>query len=185
MNMKKLLAMVLALALVLTMTVSFAEGAEADWTLEDYAAKANLQYALAGDYTGKTVILHSNDVHGQIDGYAYIAGLRDYFVGLGADVILTDSGDFSQGSIYVSSTKGAAAVEMMNAAQYDLVTLGNHEFDYGYEQLMENLKGAKAYESFQFVRQGFFCVDSKDATADHPVFNRIVSLKSSFKLPGA
>ena len=143
MNMKKLLAMVLALALVLTMTVAFTEGAEADWTLEDYAAKANLQYTLAGDYTGKTVILHSNDVHGQIDGYAYIAGLRDYFISLGADVILTDSGDFSQGSIYVSSTKGAAAVEMMNAAQYDFVTLGNHEFDYGYEQLMKNLAEAK------------------------------------------
>ncbi len=51
--------------------------------------------------------------------------------------------------------------------------------------LEENLAGAKAPESFQFVRQGFFCVDSKDATKDHPVFNRIVSLKSSFKLPGA
>ncbi|MBR4169568.1 MAG: glutamine--tRNA ligase/YqeY domain fusion protein [Lachnospiraceae bacterium] len=51
--------------------------------------------------------------------------------------------------------------------------------------LEENLAGAKAPESFQFVRQGFFCVDSKDATADHLVFNRIVSLKSSFKLPGA
>ena len=42
----------------------------------------------------------------------------------------------------------------------------------------ENLKDAKAYDSFQFVRQGFFCVDAKDSTADHLVFNRIVSLKS-------
>ena len=42
---------------------------------------------------------------------------------------------------------------------------------------------AKAYDSFQFVRQGFFCVDSHDSTPEHPVFNRIVSLKSSFKLP--
>lgn len=49
----------------------------------------------------------------------------------------------------------------------------------------ENLKDAKAYDSFQFVRQGFFCVDTKDSTADHLVFNRIVSLKSSFKLPNA
>ena len=46
-----------------------------------------------------------------------------------------------------------------------------------------NLAGAKAYDSFQFVRQGFFCVDAKDSTEDHLVFNRIVSLKSSFKLP--
>ena len=49
----------------------------------------------------------------------------------------------------------------------------------------ENLKDAKAYDSFQFVRQGFFCVDAKDSAADHLVFNRIVSLKSSFKLPNA
>ena len=49
----------------------------------------------------------------------------------------------------------------------------------------ENLKDAKAYDSFQFVRQGFFCVDAKDSTADHLVFNRIVSLKNSFKLPNA
>ena len=51
--------------------------------------------------------------------------------------------------------------------------------------LEENLKDAKAYDSFQFVRQGFFCVDAKDSTPEHLVFNRIVSLKSSFKLPTA
>lgn len=45
------------------------------------------------------------------------------------------------------------------------------------------IKGAKAYESFQFVRQGFFNVDYKDSREDALVFNRIVSLKSSFKLP--
>ena len=45
------------------------------------------------------------------------------------------------------------------------------------------VKNAKAFERFQFVRQGFFCVDYKDTTEDKLVFNRIVSLKSSFKLP--
>ncbi len=49
-------------------------------------------------------------------------------------------------------------------------------------KLEASLKGAKAYDSFQFVRNGFFCVDAKDNTEDHPVYNRIVSLKSSFKL---
>ena len=47
------------------------------------------------------------------------------------------------------------------------------------------VKGAKAYDRFQFVRQGFFMVDPKDSTEDHPVYNRIVSLKSSFVLPKA
>ena len=49
----------------------------------------------------------------------------------------------------------------------------------------ETLAGAKAYDSFQFVRQGFFNVDVKDSSPEHLVFNRIVSLKSSFKLPTA
>lgn len=45
------------------------------------------------------------------------------------------------------------------------------------------LVDAKPYDSFQFVRQGYFCVDAKDSKEGQPVFNRIVSLKSSFKLP--
>ena len=46
-----------------------------------------------------------------------------------------------------------------------------------------SVNGAGAYDRFQFVRQGFFCVDSKDSKPDALVFNRIVSLKSSFVLP--
>lgn len=49
-------------------------------------------------------------------------------------------------------------------------------------KLEPNFEGAKAYDSYQFVRNGFFCVDSKDSTPENLVFNRIVSLKSSFKL---
>ncbi len=142
MNMKKILSLILALAMMLTAAVVFAEGEEADWGNVEYAAHANFQEALAKSYEGKTVILHSNDVHGQLDGYAYIAGLRDLFVSLGAEVILVDAGDFTQGSVYVTTSKGAAAVEMMNAAQYDVVTLGNHEFDFGYDTLMQNLSTA-------------------------------------------
>ena len=52
-------------------------------------------------------------------------------------------------------------------------------------KIEENVKDAKAYDSFQFVRNGFFCVDAKDSKEDALVFNRIVSLKSSFKLPAA
>ena len=51
--------------------------------------------------------------------------------------------------------------------------------------LEPSLKDAKAYDSFQFVRNGFFCVDAKDSKEEALVFNRIVSLKSSFKLPAA
>ena len=90
------------------------------------------------EMTGKTVILHSNDVHGAIDDYAYMAALRDEYKGKGAEVILADAGDYSQGTANVSITKGENAFDMMNAVGYDVATIGNHEFDYGWEQLKAN-----------------------------------------------
>ncbi len=96
-----------------------------------------------GELEGKTVILHSNDVHGAIAGYANMAALAADYEAKGANVIIADAGDYSQGTTYVSTSKGLEAVNMMNAAGYDIATLGNHEFDYGYVQLTENLKSAK------------------------------------------
>ena len=46
-----------------------------------------------------------------------------------------------------------------------------------------SIEEAKPGDAFQFVRNGYFCIDTKDSTEDDPIFNRIVSLKSSFKLP--
>ncbi|MBR6425052.1 MAG: glutamine--tRNA ligase, partial [Oscillospiraceae bacterium] len=46
----------------------------------------------------------------------------------------------------------------------------------------KSLIGADPAERFQFMRQGYFCADSKDSTPEHPVFNRAVSLKDSYKL---
>ena len=94
------------------------------------------------DFSGKTVIIHSNDVHGAIDGYAYMAKCAQQVRDLGGEVILADAGDFSQGAPYVSLSQGHTAIEMMNAVGYDIATLGNHEFDFGYDKLMENLKDA-------------------------------------------
>ena len=118
--------------------------------------------APTGELSGKTVILHSNDVHGMktvsyvdsktgetktktvgsLEQYAYIAALKAEYEAKGAKVIVADAGDYSQGSPYVSFTKGANGVAMMNAAGYNVATLGNHEFDYGYDQLVNNLKSA-------------------------------------------
>ncbi len=107
----------------------------------DYPAK--IGKPADGEFSGKTVILQSNDVHGQIDGYASIAELKKTYEAKGAEVILVDVGDFSQGDPYVSTSKGLNAITMMNAAGYNLVTLGNHEFDYGFAQLKQNLNGAQ------------------------------------------
>ena len=136
--MKKLVSLILALCMLLSLSLAFAD--DADWTEDDFAAAADIRTDIGKDYTGKTVILHSNDVHGEIGGYALIAGLRDRFIEMGADTILVDCGDYTQGSVYVIATKGAAAVDLMSAAGYDFCCLGNHEFDFGYDNLMENLK---------------------------------------------
>ena len=126
--MRKFLSVLLAMAMVLSLSVtSFAADTDSE-------AKAEM--------AGKTVILHTNDVHGAIEGYAYITALKADYEAKGAEVILVDAGDYSQGTTYVSTTKGADAVTMMNAAGYDVVTLGNHEFDYGYAQLKENMTKA-------------------------------------------
>lgn len=119
-------------------------------------------------YAGKSVILHSNDVHGAIAGYAYIAQLEDEFKDMGANVIMVDAGDFSQGTVYVSTSKGLDAITMMNAAGYDIATLGNHEFDYGYPQLQENLEKAE----FEIV-----CADIFDSDGN-PIYDSGVIMNS-------
>lgn len=86
------------------------------------------------------VIIYDNDVHCAVDGYTKIAGLRDAIVDADtAYVALVSSGDFIQGGIVGSLSRGADIIPILNAAKYDVVTLGNHEFDYGVPRMMEVL----------------------------------------------
>ncbi|WP_027216452.1 bifunctional metallophosphatase/5'-nucleotidase [Butyrivibrio fibrisolvens] len=135
---KQLFAMLLALILIVATGVTHVQV-----HAEDLSADVRTILNIPMDLSGKTIIIHTNDIHGAISRYAYVASLRDNLKGRGADVILVDAGDFSQGTPYVSTTKGLDAITMMNAAGYDFVTLGNHEFDYGYDQLRSNLNFAK------------------------------------------
>ena len=127
-------------------------------------------------FEGKTVILHSNDVHGAIAGYANIAELRNEYEAQGADVILVDAGDFSQGTTYVSTTEGMDAVTMMNAAGYDVAALGNHEFDYGYAQLKENLSKAE----FQVVCSDVFDENGNTIYPPYTIITTDDGLKIAF-----
>ena len=166
---KSVLSVLLALALVLTANVT---------ALTSYAVNIAQDIKtiadVPADLTGKTVILHSNDVHGAIGRYAYIASVKQNFQNRGAEVILVDSGDFSQGTAYVSTTKGLDAITSMNAAGYDIVTLGNHEFDYGYAQLRGNLAVAK----FKVI-----CADVLDASGNTIVpANTMYTTKSGMKI---
>ena len=125
--MKKILSLVLALAMMLC---AFAP-------------------AMAESLEGKLVILHTNDIHGRAVadadafGYARIAALKKNLQAQGAEVLLVDAGDFSQGTPLVNLGYGANAITFMNAAGYDVVTLGNHEFDWGSDNMEQNMAKAE------------------------------------------
>lgn len=132
MNQKKLLSLVVALVMALfTLVPAFAE--EAPISALD----------------GKLVILHTNDVHGRgmvagnAFGYARIAQMKKNAEALGASVLLLDAGDASQGTPLVNLSTGKSAMEFMNAAGYDAMTVGNHEFDWGLDNLLQNREVAE------------------------------------------
>ncbi len=91
--------------------------------------------------TDDIVIIYTNDVHCKVDaadgngGYSQIAALKKQMAEENAAAILVDAGDYIQGDTLGTLTKGEAIVEIMNAAGYEYTTLGNHEFDYGMDQL--------------------------------------------------
>ena len=114
------------------------------------------------------VILYTNDVHTYIDNplsYDVIAGIRDELqktYGEG-NVLLADAGDHVQGTAYGSMDKGDTIIELMNAARYDVATLGNHEFDYGMEKALSNVEAA----AFPYVSCNFY--HEKDGVAGERV----------------
>lgn len=103
-------------------------------------------------------ILYTNDVHTYIDGeapeltYASIAALKQSYAAAGENVLLVDAGDHVQGTAYGSMDEGASIIQLMNAAGYDVATLGNHEFDYGMARAKEIIQEAEfPYLSCNFV----------------------------------
>lgn len=99
--------------------------------------------AWAGELEGKLVVLHTNDMHGHYEtteeqiGIAGVAALKQQYEAKGADVLLLDAGDFSQGTTLVNHEKGLKAAEYLVAAKYDAVAFGNHEFDFGAEAVRD------------------------------------------------
>lgn len=85
------------------------------------------------------VILYENDVHCAVDGYAKVAGFRDAIADT-ADVMLVSNGDFVQGMTVGAISKGQYVIDIMRAMNYDAITLGNHEYDYGMERLFQLLR---------------------------------------------
>ena len=132
--MRKLIALVLSLVMVFAVMAP----AVAD------EAKSN-----------DVVILYTNDVHTYIDGelsYDVIAGVKTTLQGEYNYVLLVDAGDHIQGTAYGSMDKGETIIKLMNAAGYDVATLGNHEFDYG----MEGCIAVREWAEFPYVSANFY-----------------------------
>ena len=156
---KKLLALLLALSMALSLTVTaFAEdesaaGSEAA-PAEETTETAGEETAAAVDETGAAggvTVLYTNDIHTYITKdltYSKVAAYKDSL----ENVLLVDAGDHIQGTAYGSMDKGATIAQLMNAAGYDLATLGNHEFDYGMDGCMAAIEAA----DFPYVSCNFY-----------------------------
>ncbi|MDF3028907.1 MAG: 5-nucleotidase [Fluviicola sp.] len=118
----------------------------------------------AGKKQNKLVILHTNDTHSNIDpfpvnhpkfpnmgGVSRRAGLIQSIRNQEENVLLLDAGDIFQGTPYFNKFKGVLEMKTMAEMKYDIVTLGNHDFDIG----MEAYKNALSHASFQVVNANY------------------------------
>jgi len=111
--------------------------------------------AFAAEKSNDLVILYTNDVHTYIDkdlSYDIIAGIKAELEEQYNTVLLLDAGDHIQGTAFGSMDKGKTIIDLMNAAGYDLATLGNHEFDYG----MDGCENAVNWASFPYISANFY-----------------------------
>ena len=122
--------------------------------------------AFAG--TGEITILYTNDIHTYIDNsdedgftYSKLATLKKQY----EDVLLVDAGDHIQGTAFGSMDKGETINDLMEAAGYDLATLGNHEFDYGMLQALNVAQNS----AFPYVSCNFY--NEKDGVVGDTVLD--------------
>ena len=94
----------------------------------------------------RVTVLHTNDTHSHIDdglvAFSAIAAEKERLEASGEQVILVDAGDHVQGTALGGYDSGRSVIGIMNAAGYDVATLGNHEFDYGIQTMFDNVRRA-------------------------------------------
>lgn len=133
----------------------------------------------------EVVVLHTNDVHAHIDNfnnedsedaenevsklsYASVSAYKKELEAQGKNVILLDVGDAVQGTVYGSLDEGESIINIMNAAGYDIATVGNHEFDYGMFRMFELTGKAK----FPYISCNFRSIaDDKSVFEPYKVFD--------------
>ena len=100
-------------------------------------------------------ILYENDVHCAIDGYSKLASMKSELKGSYNHVGVVSSGDFVQGGTIGAVSKGEYIIDLMNEVGYDAIALGNHEFDYRLDRLIElNEMSNTKFTSCNFAKIG-------------------------------
>ena len=155
--MRKLLALLLACVMVLGLAACGTPAAPTTpATAAPTAAPTEAPTEPAVVYSD-IAILYTNDIHTYIDkplSYDVIAGVKAELEKVYDYVLLADAGDAVQGTAYGSMDKGETIVKLMNAAGYDVATLGNHEFDYGMDGTMNVIEWAEfPYTSSNFYHE--------------------------------
>jgi len=154
--MRKIIAMLLALVMVLGLTACGSEPAETT-APAGTTTPETLPLETMATFQGTVAILYTNDVHTYIDdvlSYDVIAAVKADLANQYDNVLLVDAGDHAQGTAYGSMDKGEHIINLMNVAGYDLATLGNHEFDYGMDGAMNIIDWAEfPYTSCNFYHE--------------------------------
>ena len=111
MKMKKRLALLLVIAMILAVMIP---GVSA-----------------AGAYDGKTVVIATANLKGDVDVYGQVAALKDHYKNQGASVLLADAGNYLQGAAAANIDRGETVYNLMDAAGYDVAAMGPREFYFG------------------------------------------------------
>lgn len=85
----------------------------------------------AGAYEGKTVLLYTGNVRGNVEIYAQLAAVKAEYEARGAQVVLADTGNFLQGSAVANGDRGLSVYQLMDAVGYDVAALGTYDLVYG------------------------------------------------------
>ena len=122
------------------------------------AAALSIVLPCAVAAAARVTVLHTNDTHAHIDdgyvSFSEIAAEKARLEAAGESVILADAGDHVQGTPLGGYDSGRSVIDIMNAAGYDVATLGNHEFDYGVPALFDNIRRASfRYACCNFIRR--------------------------------
>ncbi len=164
--MKKFITLSLVSILTLTVTTACSDKGDISYTTSVNTTDTDTIDETDIDLESLT-LLYTNDIHSHVEPFIYrgfederkvggFANITSYVNGVenevGSDILFVDAGDYFTGPSISTLTEGEAVIDIMNTMNYDVVTIGNHEFDYGWENMQDQLEKAE----FEIVQGNIF-----------------------------